>query len=78
MIDALVTGKLATAPQQRTTKTGKPFATARLRVPTTDPASALIGDPVVMQPRNTRTWPPVWSPASPRAGFDSLPSWRFQ
>lgn len=42
MIDALVTGKLATAPQQRTTKTGKPFATARLRVPTTDPAVTIF------------------------------------
>lgn len=38
MIDALVTGKLAAAPQARTTKAGKPMATARLRVPTTDPA----------------------------------------
>ena len=42
MIDALVTGKLATAPQQRTAKNGKPFATARLRVPTTDPAVTIF------------------------------------
>lgn len=42
MIDALVTGKLAAAPQRRTTKTGKPFATARLRVPTTDPAVTIF------------------------------------
>lgn len=42
MIDALVTGKLAAAPQARTTKSGKPMATARLRVPTTDPAVTIF------------------------------------
>lgn len=42
MIDALVTGKLAAAPQARTTKAGKPMATARLRVPTTDPAVTIF------------------------------------
>lgn len=32
MIDTLVQGKLTAAPQQRTTKTGKPYATARMRI----------------------------------------------
>jgi hypothetical protein len=32
MIDALISGRLYGAPQQRTTKAGKPFATAKLRV----------------------------------------------
>lgn len=42
MIDALIQGKLAAAPQARTTKSGKPMATARLRVPTTDPAVTIF------------------------------------
>lgn len=42
MIDALIQGKLAAAPQARTTKAGKPMATARLRVPTTDPAVTIF------------------------------------
>lgn len=46
MINSLVTGKLATAPQQRTAKNGKPFATARLRVPTADPAVTLFASVV--------------------------------
>jgi hypothetical protein len=32
MIDALLSGRVYGAPQQRTTKAGKPFATAKLRV----------------------------------------------
>lgn len=31
MIDALISGKLHGQPQQRTTKNGKPYATARIR-----------------------------------------------
>ena len=42
MIDALIQGKLIKAPESRTTKAGKPFATARLRVPTTDPAVTIF------------------------------------
>lgn len=41
MIDALVTGKLIKAPESRTTKTGKPYATARMRVTTDQTNSAL-------------------------------------
>ena len=36
MIDALIAGKLVGAPQQRTGASGKPFVTARVRVPTRD------------------------------------------
>ena len=34
MIDALIAGKLHGAPSQRTAKTGKPFTTCKVRVPT--------------------------------------------
>ena len=34
MIDALIAGKLHGAPLQRTAKTGKPFTTCKVRVPT--------------------------------------------
>lgn len=36
MIDGLLSGKLYGKPEERTSKTGKPFATARMRVPTKD------------------------------------------
>ena len=36
MIDALLSGKLYGKAEERTSKTGKPFATARMRVPTKD------------------------------------------
>lgn len=42
MIDALVTGKLLKAPEARQTKTGKPMASARLKVPTSDPAASVL------------------------------------
>ena len=38
MIDALITGRLHGKPTQKTAKTGKPFATAKLRVPAGDEA----------------------------------------
>ena len=38
MIDALITGRLHGKPSQKTAKTGKPFATAKLRVPAGDEA----------------------------------------
>ena len=39
MIDALITGKLHGAPQQRISKTGRAFVTAKLRVPTGESAT---------------------------------------
>jgi hypothetical protein len=42
MIDALVTGKLLKDPEARQTKTGKPMASARLKVHTTDPAASVL------------------------------------
>lgn len=39
MIEALVTGKLHGAPQQRTGKSGKPFTVCKLRVPTGEEAT---------------------------------------
>src|SRR5512143_4065069 len=36
MIDALVSGRLAGAPAERTAKTGTRFATAKLRIPSRD------------------------------------------
>ena len=39
MIDALVTGKLHGAPQQRTGKSGKPFTICKVRVPTGEDAT---------------------------------------
>ena len=42
MTDALIQGKLIKAPESRTTKTGKPMASARMRVPTTDPAVTIF------------------------------------
>ena len=50
MIDALVTGKLIKAPESRTTKTGKPMATARMRVPTSNPAETLFASVVAFDP----------------------------
>jgi single-stranded DNA-binding protein len=38
MIDALIAGKLHGAPQQRTSKTGRTFTTAKLRVPSGEDA----------------------------------------
>lgn len=42
MIDAMIQGKLIKAPESRTTKTGKPMASARLRVATADPAASVL------------------------------------
>jgi len=39
MIDAIVAGRLHGKPSQKTAKTGKPFATAKLRVPAGDEAA---------------------------------------
>jgi len=39
MIDAIVTGRLHGKPTQKTAKTGKPFATAKLRAPAGDEAA---------------------------------------
>ena len=36
MIDALIGGKVHGQPQQKTTKAGKPFAVAKVKVPTGD------------------------------------------
>ncbi len=40
MIDALIAGKVHGTPTQRTGKSGKPFALAKVRVPTTEGESA--------------------------------------
>lgn len=50
MIDALIQGKLIKAPESRTTKTGKPMATARMRVPTSNPAETLFVSVVAFEP----------------------------
>ena len=50
MIDALIQGKLIKAPESRTTKTGKPMATARMRVPTSNPAETLFASVVAFDP----------------------------
>lgn len=50
MIDALIQGKLTAAPQQRTTKTGKPMASARLRVATNDPENTVFASVVAFDP----------------------------
>lgn len=50
MIDALIQGKLIKAPESRTTKTGKPMASARLRVPTSNPAETLFASVVAFDP----------------------------
>ena len=50
MIDGLVTGKLIKAPESRATKTGKPMASARLRVPTSNPAETLFASVVAFEP----------------------------
>lgn len=42
MIDALIQGKLLKDPEARQTKAGKPYATARVRVPTTNPAETIF------------------------------------
>lgn len=42
MIDALIQGKLYGQPTQRTTKAGKPFAVAKLRVATTEGESTFV------------------------------------
>ena len=50
MIDALIRGKLIKAPEARTTKTGKPMATARMRVPTSDPDVTIFTSVVAFEP----------------------------
>ena len=50
MIDALIQGKLIKAPESRTTKTGKPMASARLRVATADPAASVLCGVVAFEP----------------------------
>lgn len=50
MIDALIQGKLLKAPEARQTKAGKPYATARVRVPTTDPAVTIFASVVAFDP----------------------------
>ena len=50
MIDALIQGKLIKAPESRTTKTGKPMASARMRVPTTDPAVTIFASVAAFDP----------------------------
>ena len=50
MIDALIQGKLIKAPESRTTKTGKPMASARLRVATADPAASVLCGVVAFDP----------------------------
>ena len=42
MIEALVLGKLHNKPEQRTSKTGKPFVTAKARVSTGDGESVFV------------------------------------
>lgn len=50
MIDALIQGKLLKDPEARQTKAGKPYATARVRVPTTNPAETLFASVVAFDP----------------------------
>lgn len=50
MIDALIQGKLLKDPEARQTKAGKPYATARMRVPTTDPAVTIFASVVAFDP----------------------------
>ena len=50
MIDALIQGKLIKAPESRTTKAGKPMASARLRVATADPAASVLCGVVAFEP----------------------------
>ena len=42
MIDALIQGKIHGTPTQRTGKSGKPFALAKMRVPTTEGESVFV------------------------------------
>ncbi len=42
MMDALIAGKLHARPEQRTSKTGKPFATAKLRATAGDGESLFV------------------------------------
>ena len=50
MIDALIQGKLLKDPEARQTKAGKPYATARMRVPTTNPAETIFVSVVAFDP----------------------------
>lgn len=50
MIDALIQGKLLKDPEARQTKAGKPYATARVRVPTTNPAETIFVSVVAFDP----------------------------
>ncbi|WP_101102489.1 single-stranded DNA-binding protein [Macromonas bipunctata] len=50
MIDGLIRGKLIKAPESRATKAGRPYATARLRVPTSNPAETLFASVVAFGP----------------------------
>ena len=42
MIDALIAGKVHGTPTQRTGKSGKPFALAKVRTPTTEGESVFV------------------------------------
>lgn len=42
MIDALIAGKVHGTPTQRTGKSGKPFALAKVRIPTTEGESVFV------------------------------------
>lgn len=55
MIDALIQGKLIKAPESRTTKAGKPMASARLRVATADPAASVLCGVVAFEPEAVAT-----------------------